>query len=75
MYRLPALCCKAAIEAGSSPCLPGGVLSQWFVMLPLGLEVLKIPPDSNKALNFWVVHLSPQLIHGDPTQTLVLNQK
>lgn len=75
MYWLPALCCKAAIEAGSSPCLPGGVLSQLFMMLPLELEVLKIPPDSNKALNFWVVHLSPHLIHGDPTQTLVLNQK
>ena len=33
MFWLPALCCQAAIEAGSSPHLPRAALSQLLVML------------------------------------------
>ena len=37
------------------PHLLGAVLSELLEMLPLGLEVLKIPAEQNATLNFYVV--------------------
>ena len=64
MYGLPALCCKASVKPGSSPCLLRTFLSGTLEMIPHGPEALKFPTEIKH--NFKVETISLVKSYGDP---------
>ena len=57
MFTQSALCGKASIWPDSSPYLLRAVLLGLLEILSPELELLKIPKEQNKILNFQVMHI------------------